>query len=133
MVSPPWRCSGADSPTLPALVIREAFAALTNGADMALGPAEDGGYYLLAARGVHPSLFYDMPWSTSGVASETLRRCRALGLRTHMLPVWYDIDDAASLASLRRDLRRPPMSTGPQTRAALEALDSVAMPPGRAA
>jgi len=124
---------GADTPTLPVLVIREAFAALTNGADVALGPAEDGGYYLLAARGVHPSLFYDMPWSTSGVASETLRRCRALGLRTHMLPAWYDIDDAASLASLRWDLRRLPMSTGPQTRAALEALDSVAMPPGRAA
>jgi len=57
---------GADTPTLPVLVIREAFAALTNGADVALGPAEDGGYYLLAARGVHPSLFHDMPWSTSG-------------------------------------------------------------------
>ena len=124
---------GADTPTLPVLVIREAFAALTNGADVALGPADDGGYYLLAARGVHPSLFYDMPWSTSGVASETLRRCRALGLRTHMLPAWYDVDDAASLAILRMDLRQLPVSTAPQTRAALEALDSVAMPSGRAA
>ena len=109
------------------------YANLFNDNDVALGPAEDGGYYLLAAHGVHPSLFYDMPWSTSGVASETLRRCRALRLRTHMLPVWYDIDDAASLASLRRDLRRLPVSTAPHTRAALEALDSVDMPPGRAA
>ncbi len=124
---------GADTPTLPELVIREAFAALTNGADVALGPAEDGGYYLLAARGVHPSLFYDMPWSTSGVASETVRRCRALGLRTHVLPAWYDVDDAASLAILRMDLRRLPVSTAPRTRAALEALDEVTMSPGRAA
>ena len=124
---------GADSPTLPVLVIREAFAALTNGADVALGPAEDGGYYLLAARGVHPSLFYDMPWSTSGVASETLRRCRALGLRTHVLPAWYDVDDAASVAILRMDLRRLPVSTAPNTRAALEALDDVTVRPGRAA
>jgi hypothetical protein len=76
---------------------------------------------LRCARWTPPSV--PMPWSTSGVASETLRRCRALGLRTHMLPAWYDIDDAASPASLRRDLRRLPMSTAPHTRAAVEALD----------
>jgi rSAM/selenodomain-associated transferase 1 len=124
---------GADSPTLPAPVIREAFAALTDGQDVALGPAEDGGYYLLAARGVHPWLFRDMPWSTGGVASETLRRARALGLRTHALPAWYDVDDAASLARLRRDLCRLPMSTAPATRAALEALDKLTPPLGHAA
>jgi uncharacterized protein len=60
---------GADSPTLPALVIREAFAALADDNDVALGPAEDGGYYLLAARRIYPWLFRDMPWSTDGVAS----------------------------------------------------------------
>jgi rSAM/selenodomain-associated transferase 1 len=124
---------GADSPTLPALVIREAFAAVGEGYDIALGPAEDGGYYLLAARGVHPWLFRDMPWSTDGVARETLRRARALGLRTHALPVWYDVDDAASLARLRSDLCRLPLSTAPETRAALEALDNAIPPLGRAA
>jgi len=124
---------GADSPTLPALVIREAFAALTDDNDVALGPAEDGGYYLLAARRLYPWLFRDMPWSTDGVASETLRRCQALGLRTHVLPAWYDVDDAASLAILRMDLRRLPVTTVPHTRAALEAPDDVTMRPGRAA
>ncbi len=124
---------GADSPTLPALVIREALAALTEDHDVALGPAEDGGYYLLAARRVYPWLFRDMPWSTNGVASETLRRCQALGLRTHVLPAWYDVDDAASLAILRMDLRRQPVSTAPHTRAVLEGLDDVTMRPGRAA
>jgi len=124
---------GADSPTLPALVIREAFAALTDDNDVALGPAEDGGYYLLAARRAHPWLFHDMPWSTDRVASETLRRCQALGLRTHVLPAWYDVDDAASLGILRMDLRRLPMSTAPKTRAVLQALNDVTMRPGRAA
>src|SRR5713101_1766798 len=108
---------GADTPPLPVLVIREAFAALTDENDVALGPAEDGGYYLLAARRVYPWLFRDMPWSTDGAASETLRRCQTLGLRTHVLPAWYDVDDAASLARLRMDLQRLPMSTAPQTRA----------------
>jgi uncharacterized protein len=124
---------GADSPTLPALVIREAFAALADDSEVALGPAEDGGYYLLAARRVYPWLFRDMPWSTDRVASETLRRCQALGLRTHVLPAWYDVDDAASLAILRMDLRRLPVNTAPHTRAALEALDDVTMRPGGAA
>jgi rSAM/selenodomain-associated transferase 1 len=135
---------GADSPTLPARVIREAFAGLTDDNDVALGPCEDGGYYLLAARRVYPWLFRDMPWSTDGVASETLRRSKALGLRrrlevtrpglrTHVLPAWYDVDDAASLAILRMDLRRLPVSTAPHTRAALETLDEVTMRPGRAA
>ena len=66
-----------------------------------------------------------------GVVS--VRRCRALGLCTHVLPAWYDVDDAASLAILRMDLRRLPVTTVPHTRAALEALDDVTMRPGRAA
>ncbi|MBV9595451.1 MAG: TIGR04282 family arsenosugar biosynthesis glycosyltransferase [Chloroflexi bacterium] len=124
---------GGDSPTLPPLVLSEAFAALTDCNDVVLGPADDGGYYLLAARAVHPALFREMTWSTGGVAGETLRRCRTLGLRTHVLPPWYDVDDAASLAGLRTDLRRLPLSTAPQTRAVLEALDDGTLPLGDAA
>ena len=67
------------------------------------------------------------------VASQTLRRCRALRLRTHVLPARYDVDDAASLASLRVDPRRLPISTSPQTRAALEALNDVIPGLGQAA
>lgn len=124
---------GADSPTLPTLLLREAFVALADGIDVVLGPAEDGGYYMLAARAIHPRLFRQMAWSTCEVASETLRRCRLLGLRTHVLPTWYDVDDAAALAGLRRDLRRLPRHTAPQTRAVLEAMDNLARPPGWAA
>jgi rSAM/selenodomain-associated transferase 1 len=123
----------ADSPTLPRLVLRNAFTALTKGNDVALGPTEDGGYYLLAARAVHPLLFSEMPWSTSYVANETLRRCRTLGLRTHVLPAWYDVDDPASLARLLTDLDRLPAQTAPQTRAALAALNKLPRAHGAAA
>jgi len=50
-----------------------------------------------------------------------------------VLPAWYDVDDAASLAILRMDLRRLPMSTAPKTRAVLQTLNDVTMRPGRAA
>jgi rSAM/selenodomain-associated transferase 1 len=123
----------SDSPTLPGLVLRKAFTALTNGNEVVLGPAQDGGYYLLAARAVHPLLFREMPWSTSDVASETLRRCRTLGLRTHVLPTWYDVDDPASLARLLTDMDRLPAQTAPQTRVALMALNKLSLAHGVAA
>lgn len=109
---------GADSPTLPAALIREAFAALRGGSDVALGPTDDGGYYLLAATATHPRLFRNMVWSTSSVAAVTLERCRALGLRVHLLPRWYDVDDAAALDQLLADLRQTP-GRARHTRAAL--------------
>jgi rSAM/selenodomain-associated transferase 1 len=126
----------ADSPTLPVPLITEAFTALDDGMDIALGPADDGGYYLLASRQTHPALFHQMRWSSDAVASETLRRCAALGLRTHVLPAWYDVDTPAALTQLRDDLRRLPMTTAPHTRGALtalEALDTRTAPSGRAA
>jgi hypothetical protein len=50
-----------------------------------------------------------------------------------VLPAWHDIDDAASLALLRMDLRRLPMTVAPQTRAVLEALGEIAPGLGQAA
>jgi rSAM/selenodomain-associated transferase 1 len=97
---------GADSPTLPARFVREAFDALAAGADVALGPSTDGGYYLLAARAVHPTLFRDMIWSAPSVARITLERCLDAGLSVHLLPAWYDVDDVADLARLRAELHK---------------------------
>lgn len=96
---------GADAPTLPVERLAEAFAALAGGADLALGPAEDGGYYLVGARGLHESLFRNMAWSTATVFAETRARARALGLAVHELAPWYDVDEAADLERLQRDLR----------------------------
>lgn len=110
---------GADSPTLPPAVLVEAFHAVGGGHDVALGRSDDGGYYLLAARAVHGSLFRDMIWSTPAVAEVTLGRCRAAALRTYLLPSWYDVDDVPALASLRRELLRLPTGVAPYTRAEL--------------
>lgn len=112
----------ADTPALPSAIIAEAFDSLGRGADVALGRSDDGGYYLLAARRAHPSLFADMSWSTSGVAAETLRRCAALGLRTHLLPTWMDVDDPVALGRLRAALRDQAPQVASHTRVALEAL-----------
>ena len=115
---------GTDLPSLPAETVTHAFAALDEGADVCLGPSDDGGYYLLVARTSHPALFRDMTWSTGSVAAETLARCANLGLRMHVVQPWLDVDDAASLAALRAQLAALPESVAAHTRATLRDLDA---------
>jgi rSAM/selenodomain-associated transferase 1 len=91
----------SDSPTLPtAHLIEAASALLASGERIVLGPADDGGYYLLGMKRPHARLFADIAWSTSDVAAATRARAHALGLEVVTLPAWYDIDDAASLDRL---------------------------------
>ncbi|HEX7078609.1 MAG TPA: DUF2064 domain-containing protein, partial [Candidatus Eisenbacteria bacterium] len=52
------------------------------------------------------ALFRDVPWSTSAVTRVTAERARERGLTLHVLPLWYDLDDAASLVRARRDATR---------------------------
>lgn len=114
---------GADSPTLPPAIVRRAFARLAR-ADVVIGPATDGGYYLIGTRTRLPRpLFRRMPWSTPRVAEETRSRAETAGLRVAVLPAWYDVDDAAGLRRLLADgagLRR-----ARATRATLAALGSL--------
>jgi hypothetical protein len=63
-----------------------------------------------------------MVWSTDTVAAETLARCRAQHLRTHLAPPWYDVDDAASLGRLWSDVQSASGDTASRTRALLDAL-----------
>jgi rSAM/selenodomain-associated transferase 1 len=91
----------SDSPTLPTAVLAEAARALlAPGERVVLGPADDGGYYLLGMQQPHAHLFADITWSTSEVADATRARAAALNLEVIMLPTWYDVDDAASLSRL---------------------------------
>jgi len=91
----------SDSPTLPTDVLAQAARALMQpGERVVLGPAEDGGYYLLGMQRVHAHLFADIDWSTETVAASTRRRAGELGLEVVELPVWYDVDDASSLLRL---------------------------------
>ena len=91
----------SDSPTLPtALLIRAARVLLAPGERVVLGPADDGGYYLIGMKRPHAHLFADIAWSTGEVAAMTRARAAALGIESVALPNWYDVDDAATLARL---------------------------------
>jgi hypothetical protein len=87
---------GSDSPTLDPAWIHEAIDAL-DANDVVLGPAEDGGYYLIGTRSAVDGVFEKIPWSTPDVTRATLERAAALGLNARLLPAWYDIDDMATL------------------------------------
>ena len=95
---------GSDHPTLPLALVHEAFERLEKGAEVVLGPAEDGGYYLIALRpdAVDPGLFRDIPWSTGRVLSATLERCRNLAVE--LLPPASDVDTPEDLRRLAERL-----------------------------
>ena len=92
---------GSDSPSLPTRFIADAFAALDNHACV-IGPASDGGYYLigLAADAVSAGLFEGIEWSTSSVFKQTIAKIAAAELTLSILPIWYDVDSTDSLELL---------------------------------
>jgi uncharacterized protein len=84
---------GADLPTLPAAYVVNALERLAQPREsLVLGPAEDGGYYLIGLTRVHDELFDGMPWGTPDVLRRTLEAAGALRLRVELVPVWYDVD-----------------------------------------
>jgi len=98
----------SDSPTLPtALLERTARLLAQPGERAVLGPADDGGYYLLGVKSANAHLFADIAWSTPDVAAQTRARAREIGLPLVELPSWYDVDDAGALLRLVDDLAMP--------------------------
>jgi rSAM/selenodomain-associated transferase 1 len=95
----------SDSPTLPTSLLLEAAEVLARPGDRAvLGPALDGGYYLLGVKARHRRLFEDIAWSTQHVARQTQERAAELRLPMHILPTWYDVDDVSTLKMLVAEL-----------------------------
>jgi hypothetical protein len=99
---------GSDLPTLPAAHVAEALARLKP-ARVTLGPAADGGYYLIGLTapepgGAVPDLFTDVDWGTSAAFEDTVRAAARAGLGVERVPGWYDVDDADGLARLRHDI-----------------------------
>jgi len=92
---------GADCPSLTADDLASAFDALNAGTDVVIGPAEDGGYYLIGMRDYHVSIFSNIPWSTPGVLTATEERTRRLNLRLFKLPVRKDLDTPEDYAVYR--------------------------------
>jgi hypothetical protein len=124
----------SDSPTLPTAFLRDAAEALARPGDrMVLGVAEDGGYYLVGLKALHAALFQDIAWSTDRVAAQTLAQARRIGLDVVTLPVWFDVDDEASLARLANDLTTPNLDgpapyAAPATRAWVERVGRTSSP-----
>ena len=89
---------GTDAPDLPDAFMEELQAALSEGAQVVLGPATDGGYYTLATATHSPLLFRDMPWSRPELFEATAAAVEGAGLKLHLLPPWSDIDEVNDLA-----------------------------------
>ena len=91
---------GTDCPDVDAAVVGEALAAL-DAADVVLGPALDGGYYLVGVRHPRPEIFAGVPWSTPHTLAVTLQRAQSAGLTVALLAPLRDIDTAADWEAWR--------------------------------
>jgi rSAM/selenodomain-associated transferase 1 len=94
---------GTDSPTLPVEYVERAFAALEN-ADVVLGPATDGGYYLVGCGPESPPLFDNIAWSSGRVLADTIAALTEPRWRLALLPPWYDVDTSEDWELLRGHL-----------------------------
>ena len=123
---------GSDVPLLRAATIAEAFAVLSaDQGQVVLGPAQDGGYYLLGLAGPKvPDLFTGVRWSTKYTLLDTLRRCEFESRPVTFLPLLDDVDEPADLAQLAARLAEDP-SAAPHTAAALSALRVDGLTPAR--
>jgi hypothetical protein len=93
---------GSDLPTVSLSTIHRAFEAVEQRVPVAIGPAEDGGYYLIALRSdaVQRRIFEEIDWSTERVLEQTLERCREVGVEVETLPLAMDVDTPDDLRRL---------------------------------
>jgi uncharacterized protein len=112
---------GSDNPTLRESLIETASDAL-DVHDLVIGPATDGGYYLIGMDRPQPIVFERITWSTSLVYGETMARAREGGLSVASLPVWYDVDTYDDLVRLRSELADSDAAVAPRTRRELDLL-----------
>lgn len=92
---------GTDCPDLTLEIVESAFAALAT-AEVVIGPAADGGYYLIGQRRSIAELFQGIPWSTVAVLKATLQAAERLRLRVSLLPELRDVDNPEDLDVWRR-------------------------------
>ena len=102
--------TGTDVPTLPLDHFKQALIQLEHH-DLVLGPALDGGYYLIGLKQMAPELFTGIPWSTDQVLKLTQEKAATLGLKTTLIQPWRDVDTLADLQALieacQADTKKP--------------------------
>jgi uncharacterized protein len=114
----PLALVSSDIAGVPEGEVAQAFS-LLDGADVVLGPALDGGYWLIAMKEPHQEPFRDIPWSSPACLAVTRDRARAAGLTVAEVAAWRDIDTLADLAALAED---GVGDSAPRTRDALAGL-----------
>jgi uncharacterized protein len=91
---------GGDLPPIPAQTFDAAYAALSAGRDVVLGPSVDGGYYLVGMSRLVDDIFGGIHWSRADVLDRTLEKIRGAGLSYELLHLWHDIDRPEDLVRL---------------------------------
>jgi rSAM/selenodomain-associated transferase 1 len=107
---------GTDMPFLGADAVAEAREILQARGGVVLGPADDGGYYLIGMTQRHPGLFEQIAWGTASVLTDTLRAADRLGVEARLIRGAYDIDTIEDLHRLERDLASAPATVSPNVR-----------------
>ena len=95
---------GSDIPHVSIATLEDAIRRVATGAELVLGPAEDGGYYLVGGTSL-PPVFRDIPWGSSSVLAETIVAARRAGIEPALVASDYDIDDEEDLERLKGDIR----------------------------
>jgi rSAM/selenodomain-associated transferase 1 len=113
---------GSDAPLAGAGVLARAARALAAGTPAVIGPAADGGYYLIGLAADRPNLFAGIPWGTARVLGLTRARLRRARLRVLLLPRARDVDRPADLVWLRAALAGPRRRRAPALAAIVERL-----------
>ena len=108
---------GADVPLLSPEHLLEAAAALRERPGIVLGPAEDGGYYLIGMTEPHDALLEDIPWGAPTVLADTIARAEPRGIAVHLLRAAYDVDTIDDLRRAERDLAGADPAIAPNLRA----------------
>ena len=117
---------GSDFPDLPPGILLRALEALAapappGGASLraAIGPAQDGGYYLIGLNGPQPEIFTGIAWGTDEVLTDTMLKLNELNVDVTVLDHWRDVDSPADLDGLRARLASSPEGVAAHTRAQL--------------
>jgi glycosyltransferase A (GT-A) superfamily protein (DUF2064 family) len=99
---------GSDVPWLGADRVLEAAETLRSSGGVVLGPADDGGYYLIGMTEAHAGLFEGIAWGTGSVLTDTLRAAARAGVDAHLVRGTYDVDTIDDLHRLERELAAAP-------------------------
>jgi uncharacterized protein len=94
---------GADLPAIPLKILTDAIAALENDSEIVLGPASDGGYYLVGMNRLIPEIFKDISWSQPDVLAITTAKLVSHNRKFKLISPWYDIDIIDDLRRLNSE------------------------------